>query len=258
MSDWRALDEELRALAGAGRRAGLWWRDDDAAEDSPALARLLDLAGGAAPAPLLAVIPAMLSEAAAARIDGSTGAGAELRIAQHGYAHANHARDNEKKIELGGSQPVHECIAQLRAGSALLSERFAKRFLPLLVPPWNRIAPALIARLPALGYAALSTYGGRAAALPVNGLKRVNCHIDILDWRAGAAFLGEAEALRLACQQLAARRLGDGDADEPIGLLSHHLRHDEAAWRFLAEFFARTQAHPGAHWIAPADLLAAA
>ena len=258
MSGWRALDDELHAWAGAGRRARLWWRDDDAAEDSPALARLLDLAGGAAPAPVLAVIPAGLSEAAAARIDADASAGPEWRIAQHGYAHSNHARENEKKIELGGSLSLHECIAQLRAGSALLSERFPKRFLPLLVPPWNRIAPALIPRLAGLGYVALSTYGGRAAAPPVSGLKRVNCHIDILDWRAGAAFLGEAETLRLACGQLAGRRRGGGDADEPIGLLSHHLRHDEAAWRFLAEFFARTAAHPGAHWIAPADLLAAA
>jgi hypothetical protein len=255
MSGWRALDDELCAWAGEGRRAGLWWRDDDAAEDSPALARLLTLAGGAAPEPVLAVIPAGLSEAAAERIEA--GAGPELRIAQHGYAHANHARENEKKIELGGSHPAADCESQLRAGSAILSRCFAERFLPLLVPPWNRIEPGLMARLPGLGFGAISTYGARGAAQPEAGLKRINCHVDILDWRAGAAFLGEAEALKLACDHLAARRRGLADGDEPTGLLSHHLRHDEAAWRFLGEFFGRTAAHPGAQWIAPAELFGA-
>ncbi len=256
MTSWQALDDELRAWAGDGRRAGLWWRDDDAAEDSPALQRLLGLAGGEAPALVIAVIPARLSDAAAERI--RAGAGPAWRVVQHGYAHTNHARENEKKIELGGGHPAELCEIQLRAGLALLSERFAEQFLPVLVPPWNRIAPALIPRLPALGFSALSTYGARNAAQPEAGLKRINCHVDILDWRARAAFLGEAEALKLACEHLSARRLGMADADEPTGLLSHHLRQDRAAWRFMAEFFARTSAHPGAHWIEPATLFGAA
>ena len=259
MTSWQALDDELRAWAGDGRRAGLWWRDDDAAEDSPALQQLLGLAGGDAPPVVIAVIPATLSDAAAERIAAGTDAGARQGrwVVQHGYAHANHARDNEKKIELGGSHPAALCESQLRAGLALLSERFREQFLPMLVPPWNRIARDLIPRLPALGYAAISTYGARDVAQAETGLSRVNCHIDILNWRQGAVFVGEAEALKLACEHLAARRRGTADADEPTGLLSHHLRQDKAAWRFLAEFFARTTDHPGAEWIAPADLFGA-
>ena len=252
MTGWQDLDDELNAWAGDGRRAGLWWRDDDAAEDSPALRRLLGLAGGDAPPLVMAVIPATLSDAAAQLI--GAGAAAQCWVVQHGYTHANHARENEKKIELGGSHPTELCESQLRAGQAILSARFANQFLPALVPPWNRIAPELIPRLPALGYGAISTYGAREATAPENGLKRINCHVDILNWRQGAAFLGEAEALTLACNHLAARRGGRADGGEPTGLLSHHLQQDEATWRFLAEFFARTSDHPGAEWVDPAML----
>ena len=252
MTSWRALDDELRAWAGAGRRAALWWRDDDAAEDSPALARLLELAKSTAAPLVIAVIPAALREAAAARINTHDAAG--LAVVQHGYAHTDHARDGGKKIELGGANPLAACRAHLHMGQEILSRRFAGRFVPALVPPWNRIDPALMPLLPALGYNAISTYGARQSAQPETGLRQINCHIDILDWRQGAAFVGEAEALKLACAHLQARRQGAADADEPTGLLSHHLRHDEAAWAFLAQFIARTAAHPGAHWPAPATL----
>ena len=250
MTGWPDLDDELGAWAEEGRRAGLWWRDDDAAQDTPALRRLLDLAGGDAPALVMAVIPATLNEAAAERIS----AGQNWWVVQHGYAHANHARESEKKIELGGGHPAELCESQLREGRAILSARFSDKFLPALVPPWNRIAPELIPRLAALGYAAISTYGARDTTEPESGLKRINCHIDILNWRAGAAFLGEDAALTLACNHLKARRLGAADAGEPTGLLSHHLQQDEAAWRFLAEFFVRTAEHPGAHWVEPTAL----
>jgi len=252
MTGWRALDDELNAWAADGRRASLWWRDDDAAEDAPALQRLLALASDAAPSLVLAVIPATLNDDATHRI--GTGVGKHWWVVQHGYAHANHARDNEKKIELGGGHSAALCETQLESGRAILSQRFANHFLPALVPPWNRIAPGLIPRLAALGYAALSTYGARDAAQPVSSLKQINCHVDILNWRAGATFLGENEALKLACEHLKARREGKADCGEPTGLLSHHLQQDEAAWRFLPEFFARTMDHPGAHWIDPVTL----
>ena len=200
-----------------------------------------DLAGGDTPPVVIAVVPATLSDA----------------VAQHGYAHANHARDNEKKIELGGMHPAALCESQLSTGLALLSSRFSSQFLPMLVPPWNRIAADLIPRLQTLGYTAISTYGARDAAQTGTSLNQINCHVDILNWRQGAVFIGEAEALRLACEHLSARRHGTADADEPTGLLSHHLCHDNTAWRFLAEFFARTVNHPGAQWVAPPDLFGA-
>ncbi len=249
MSGWPALDAELTAWADAGTCAEFWWRDDDAADDEPALGRLLDLAGEVPLA--IAAIPASLSGDAAARIAAQ--AGPEGRVVQHGYAHANHARADEKKIELGGGNSLADCEAQLREGFAILTKRFGEKFLPVLVPPWNRIDPELIPRLPALGFRAISTYDTHRAA----GLKQINCHVDILDWRNGAAFLGEDAALALVCRHLAAKRRGNADGGEPTGILSHHLRHGEEAWRFLAEFFQRTADHPAARWRAPAELFGA-
>ena len=65
MTSWRHLSEELDAWAEAGRSASLWWRDDDAVEPSPALARLLTLASARDLPLALAVIPARASEALA-------------------------------------------------------------------------------------------------------------------------------------------------------------------------------------------------
>ena len=250
MSGWPALDAELNAWADAGTCAEFWWRDDDAAEDGPALGRLLDLAGEAPLA--IATIPARVSDTAAARIAAQ--AGPEGRVVQHGYAHANHARAGEKKIELGGSNALTDCESQLREGFTILAKQFGEIFLPVLVPPWNRIDDKLLPHLPRLGVRAISTYGAHRA----KGLRQINCHVDILDWRNGAAFLGTDAALALACRHLAAKRLGAADRGEPTGVLSHHMRHGEDAWRFLAEFFRHTAAHPAARWRAPADLFGGA
>ena len=252
MSSWQALDDELAAWAAAGQRATFWWRDDDAAEDCPDLAQLLDLAETTAVPLVIAAIPATLRDAAVARIDASTAP--QLAIVQHGYAHTDHARGGEKKIELGGTNRAQECRAHLHMGFEILSERFGARFLPTLVPPWNRIDPALIDHLPAVGYRTLSTYGARKAARTKFGLKQINCHIDIVNWRQGAAFVGEAAALELACTHLRARRQNEVDMNEPTGLMSHHLRQDAAAWQFMAAFFAHLSGHPGAHWPKPTAL----
>ena len=42
---------------------------------------------------------------------------------------------------------------------------------------------------------------------------------------------------------IAARLDGDADADEPIGLLTHHLIHDEAVWRFCEALLDRLRRH---------------
>jgi hypothetical protein len=60
MSTWDDLARECDAWAAEGRAVELWWRDDDAIEDTPALRRLLALTRGRAPI-ALAVIPGRLT-----------------------------------------------------------------------------------------------------------------------------------------------------------------------------------------------------
>jgi hypothetical protein len=48
---------------------------------------------------------------------------------------------------------------------------------------------------------------------------------------------------------LAARREGGVDPDEPTGLLTHHLAHDEPGWVFLKELAERLGSRPGLRWL---------
>ena len=244
MVGWQALDEELDAWAVAGREATLWWRDDDAAEPTAALARLIDLAGAAAIPLCLAVIPAAASPALGARIDAAYPG---LAVVAHGYAHRNHAPPGDKKSEFPATREPGAMIEELAHAWSLTAERFGPRALPVLVPPWNRISGDLIARLPEAGYRGISAIAHADSEPPsVPGLERRDAHVDIIDWRGSRAFIGEAAALEAILTRLARFR-GETGADR-LGILTHHLAHDPAAWSFLAKFTARTLGHRSVRW----------
>lgn len=243
---WRALADELDAWRRAGRVATLWWRDDDAAAPTPALDRLLDLAARHELGVALAVIPARAGAPLGERLARSP----EHAVLQHGYAHANHARAGERALELGGDRDPRALLSDLSRGFAHLRALFAAQALPVMVPPWNRLCPALLEPIGRLGcYRALSTFAARARREPVAGLLQVNCHVDIIDWRAGRGFRGDARALADLCAHLRARREGRVDADEPSGVLTHHLDHDPGCWRFLDALLALTREHPAVRWL---------
>ena len=246
MTTWRNLTEELDAWTAAGRRATLWWRDDDAVEPGPALARLLGLASERDLPLALAVVPARASEALAEALGADP---ARTTPLQHGYAHRNHAPASEKKAELGAHRPANAVLEQLLRGRGRMTALFGDAWAPVLVPPWNRIAEPLVPALAGLGFVGLSTLGPRAAAVPSPGLVQINTHLDIMHWPAPRGFLGEAEALEILVGQLRARRLGEVDAEEPTGLLNHHPAHDEAAWSFLAALLDRLAGHPAVRFL---------
>ncbi len=251
MTDWALLNAELDRWHAAGRVATLWWRDDDATRVTPALERLLRIRNDLGVGLTLAVIPAGAEPALAAAV------AAEDKVApvQHGYAHANHAPPGADKAELGDHRPVAAVAAELAAGRDRLATLFGTAPLPVLVPPWNRIAAGVVAALPALGFRGLSTIGARHAG-EAPALVRANTHIDIIDWPGTRGFIGEAAALGAALDHLAARRAGRADAGEPTGLLTHHLAHDGESWEFVRRLVARTAAHPAARWLTAADVFA--
>lgn len=247
---WEDLDRELDAWQELGRPATFWWRDDDAAGDDPRLARLLALARGLPIA--LAVVPAAVAPALAARLMETP----SVSVIQHGWCHANHAPAGEKRAELGAHRPLAVMTAELAAGSQRLKAFFGTRALPVLAPPWNRIAEALLPRLPALGFAALSTYGARRALSPAPGLVQINAHIDLIDWRGSGTFVGTGAALAQIVTHLARRRRGEVDAVEPTGLLTHHLKHDGSAEAFLGALIDRLGRHEAVRWLALGDAFA--
>ena len=109
-----------------------------------ALDRLLALTGRHAVPVTLAVIPAHAGERRSPTgISSETG----VTVAVHGWAHANHAPEDEKKQELGPHRPAAEVLAELAEAKAVIDRLFGERALPMLVPPWNRIDDALLPSL---------------------------------------------------------------------------------------------------------------
>ena len=246
MTDWVHLTRELDAWAAAERTATIWWRDDDAVEPSPDLERLLTLAADFGVPIAIAVIPAHASAALAYRLEAVQPRPTPM---QHGLAHANHAPPGGKKWELGSHRPLHQVTEDLARGRDRMTELFGADWTATIVPPWNRIAPEVVAALPGLGIRGLSTYGARKGAAAAPGVVQVNCHVDIMRWSAPRGFAGREVALGLLIDHLAARRSGAADEREPTGLLTHHLQHDEAAWSFLADLLPRLTAHPAVRFV---------
>jgi hypothetical protein len=136
-----------------------------------------------------------------------------------------------------------------------LRDALGTRAAPVFVPPWNRIAPAVVARLAAAGYRALSGFGSRDPGEALPGLRRLNCHADPIRWREGRRFVGAATTLARLGEHLADRRAGRADPDEPTGLLTHHRDMDPAFWAFVEEWLGRVSAHSGARFPPIPDLV---
>lgn len=235
MSDWQALEGELKHWRDAGRSAELWWRDDDAADVGPELDRLLGVQRETDTPLALAIVPAHATSALAERLAAEPG----VDLLQHGYAHVNHATPGEgKKIELGPHRPAMIVLGELGTGWLALERLFGNRPLAVMVPPWNRIAPALVPTLPEIGFVGLSTFGPRQRAQPVRGLRQVNAHVDLIDWKGERAFAGEEACLATLVEALGRSRTGNG---EPVGILSHHLVMDGRAWDFLRSLWEKTR-----------------
>jgi hypothetical protein len=138
-------------------------------------------------------------------------------------------------------------LAELVEGHRRLRRLFGERYAAVLVPPWNRIDGSLIDAVPGIGIAALSVFGAeKAGPMPV-----VNTHVDIMDWHGTRGGRPAADIVADA-----ARRLGEmAETGGSLGLLTHHLVHDDAAWSVIEDFLSVTCAHPACRWVALRDLV---
>ncbi len=254
MSEWDELERELDTWQAHGQTVTFWWRDDDARSATPPLTRLLSLSREIDVPVALAVVPLDADDSLVRELAGRP----RTVVLQHGYAHRNHAQPGEKKCELGPHRPLEEMLSELSAGWNRLRALFPEQALPVIVPPWNRMDDALVRALPTIGSLGLSTNGPRPSSEPVLGLRQVNIHIDIIDWRRTRRFVGSQGALQQTLKHLVARRTGVVDASEPTGLLTHHLYHDAACWEFSAELLRRSRAHPAVRWLDAMTLFAPA
>jgi hypothetical protein len=245
LMQWDDLQRELALWAEAGRAAPLWWRDDDAVDATPALARLIDLAMTRGVDVGLAAIPALATEALAEAVDGVS----RVAVLQHGYSHRNYAAAGKPAVECGGERAVEATLAELTLGRRRMQELFNGRFMPVLAAPWNNIDDDVALRLDECNFTALSAYGPRARQPHAASVTVANAHVDPLNWRAGGRFAGTEKALSGIVGELRARRTGATEWDEPLGLLTHHLNHDSETWDFLDRLFLVTRAETAVQWL---------
>lgn len=239
---------ELRRWRRAGRCARLWWRDDDAAGGSAALDRLLQ-ASRAAGVPLsLAAVPAGDMPGLASRLARA----GLVTVTQHGVDHLNR-RTGPAAGEFPHDWTQDQVESALRRGWSLIQALpGAQR---VFVPPWNDVHPGLAAALAACGYASWSANGELDGGDGGDGGPlRLDVHLDLMRWRGGARFRGRRRFEKALAHELARRR----EArlwDAPIGLLTHHLDHDERAWTYLERFLHWTLARCELAWVALPDLI---
>tara|TARA_E500000318_G_scaffold61026_3_gene56632 strand:- start:1141 stop:1911 length:771 start_codon:yes stop_codon:yes gene_type:complete len=243
------LLRELDQWASDGLIARIWWRDDDLQRPTPSLEPLLAMAEATGWAPGLAVVP----EGADTDALMSRLAGTDAELLVHGFAHRNHATADEKKCEFPASRPLADRCGDAREGLNRLRDTFPDRLLPCFVPPWNRIAPDLVDCLTDCGFTGLSTFGPRQASDAAPGLRRVNTHIDVIDWRGTRKFVGREAVAAALTSHLEARRAGRADAEEPSGLLTHHLVMVDEDWRALETLALELKLHAAVDLIAPRD-----
>ena len=179
--------------------------------------------------------------------------GPQVSVIQHGVDHFNVSPAGAASTEFEAHCTRHQMAGRLVAARSRIAT--LPGFVPMFAPPWNAVHPDLPTALLAAGFIGLSAAGdgdGRAAGLP-----RLNVHLDLMRWRGAPRFRG-ADAFLGRAARLAGARRRAGRWDQPIGLLTHHLDHDEAAWRFLDAFLALTTASDAVRWRGIADLAATA
>jgi hypothetical protein len=198
LSAW--LDPLRAALHDATEPVDVFFRDDDAGWDDPALQALLDVFE-AAEAPVdLAAIPLAVSGRLGRELAARHRAAPELvRVHQHGFAHRNH-EPTGRKCEFGPSRPFELQLDDVVCGRSLL-RRLDVELDPIFTPPWNRCTPDTARAVRIAGLALLSREA-RAEPLAVPELP-VN-----VDWTKREALPGTlAAAVR------------DGG---PVGVMLHH------------------------------------
>ncbi|MFN4275020.1 MAG: polysaccharide deacetylase family protein [Ferrovibrio sp.] len=242
---WAELTAELDLWAAENRQAHFWWRDDDATKPNSALDRLLELQTITGAPLALAVIPAQAEAGLTERLVGLSGVAA----LQHGYIHHNHASAGEKKSEFPASRPLRARLTDIRQGQEILAAKFAAPARqPVFVPPWNRMAPDMLPGLAELGFQAVSAFKPRQTYWAAPGLAWLNTQLDPIDWHGNDNPAATAACLQAATGLLRAMR-GGIVLLQPVGFLTHHLRHDTVLWSFVAEFIAAIAAHPAGRWL---------
>jgi len=257
---WDKARRELDRWADAGLTAKCWVRDDDAIETSESLERLSNFANDYSIRIGLAVIPGNIRPSLTHFLDINT---KQFYPMCHGWKHVNHGRGT-KPGEFGPDRSFSNMINEARAALSLFSQRFITA-KAIFVPPYNRITPAVINALPNIGFFGVSLmpsylerktlqFGPPLAwtnLIRIPGFSRVpriDAHLDMIDWKTNTA-RETAVIVDDLVRHLRGRRLGLLPTNTPIGLLTHHLVHNDGIWRSCNEALQVLRSHKAVEFI---------
>ncbi|WP_425044576.1 polysaccharide deacetylase family protein [Primorskyibacter sp. S87] len=243
--DLSPLERELEAWHRAELTLPIWWRDDDAVDRTLQLDQLISLSDRVGLPVHLAVIPRDARQELADRLPD------HMIPVVHGWAHFSHAPKDEKKAEFGPHRSPEAMLNDAHTGIARLRDLFGKALCPIFVPPWNRISHDILPGLGNLGFRAVSTFTPRNTPVAAPDLLQINTHLDPIDWRGSRSLADPAHLVEQLVLQLQDRRYGRADNDEPYGLLTHHLVHDQQIWAFSEAVLERLMAGPVRPWALP-------
>jgi hypothetical protein len=239
---WEDVSRELDCWAARGLKARFWVRDDDACEMSTPLARLHELAMRHDITIGLAVIPAKVHPSL---LKFMADEGRRFHPMCHGWQHINHSPAGRKPAEFGGERPISASIKDARSAFCAFRKYFAG-YDAVFVPPFGQISRAMTRALPAIGFAGLSAGPGwlerklshfpsLAIRIPTvrvvrwSNIPRLDVHIDPIDWQRRTAHSVDT-ICNAVVRSLRPRRMGILAAEIPVGLVTHHLAHDDCIW----------------------------
>lgn len=223
--NFEALRQTLNALQVQAKSVDVFFRDDDADRDIPALWRLLHtfLLRGV---PLnLEIIPGSLTLAATRLLQLHKQTYPHLlELNQHGWMHSNHETEG-RKCEFGVSRNFAAQYADIAQGKAKMDEAFGRNWHAVFTPPWNRCTLDTLQVLQQLGFKIFSKDRGVQLTTGYDFVE-ISTTLDLFQWQPKPAMKTPAVIERELIRQL--------QQGEPIGILLHHKVMDTAAFNYLS------------------------
>jgi peptidoglycan/xylan/chitin deacetylase (PgdA/CDA1 family) len=208
--------------------ADVFFRDDDAGWRDDRLFALLRVFDEHDSPLDVAVIPAALTEAAAAVLRAR--AGPRLGLHQHGFAHRNHEPVG-RKHEFGPSRSRADQRRDIEDGAARLRRLLGDALdADTFTPPWNRCTEITGRCLRELGFRTLSRESG-TAPLELPGLRELPVDVDWCRLEPAAV----ADRLAAAIAQ-----------PRPAGVMLHHAVMDAADRARVGDLLTLLQRHGNA------------
>ena len=216
-------------------------RDDDVDQDEESLHRLIDLCMELQVPLSLAVVPGLLTDAAADYLMSvARQAPGLLELHQHGWLHRNHEAPGEPPAEFGSKRSFDDQLAALKSGRRRMDEAFGEAWYPGFTPPWHASNRDTIDALVACGFEA---YSGSAESVRAfddfDALCKVPVTLDVDYIVESQGKIRSQSAIHLFEQMMEYHF---------AGLLLHHKKMTPEGFAFLRSWLTPLRKHSGAQF----------